>query len=480
MPDLIQPVNDALLMPAGISLTGLDDILTTLKSNALDFGDIYVQSTQYESWSLEGGCVKEGSFNLAQGVGVRAIQGEKTGLAYTESLTLPAIREAAMAAKTIAANNQPAALFVAPSRAVPDLYQPVNPLAAFQDKDKVALLLEMEQRARSLDPRVKEVMVTLKGSYSLIYVLGTDGTMAADIRPLVRFHIVTIAEQNGRREQGFSGGGGRFSYAELLESGLPTQAVEKSVRQALTNLDAVAAPAGVMPVVLGPGWAGVLLHEAVGHGLEGDSNRKGNSIFSGRQGEKIASDLCTVVDDGAMPGARGSLQIDDEGTPTQCTVLIENGVLKGYMQDKLNAHLMGVQSTGNGRRESYACQPIPRMTNTYLLAGETPPQEIIASVKKGIYAADFGGGQVDTASGKFVFAATEAYLIENGKITAPIKGATLIGQGSDVLKHVSMVGNDLAQEPGVGTCGKDGQCVPVNVGQPTLLLDKLTVGGTAT
>jgi TldD protein len=359
------------------------------------------------------------------------------------------------------------------------LYADVDPLATLADTDKIALLERLDALARAVDPRIREVVVSLIGVYETILVAASDGTLATDVRPLVRINVAAIAEQGGRREQGFAGGGGRFGYGWLLEDGRAEEFAREAARQALVNLDAVPAPAGTMPVVLGPGWPGVLLHEAIGHGLEGDFNRRGTSAFAGRIGERVASPLCTVVDDGTLPGRRGSLTIDDEGTPSSCTTLIDGGILKGYLQDKLNARLMGTHSTGNGRRESFAHLPMPRMTNTYMLAGPHDPGEIIASVERGLYAVNFGGGQVDITSGKFVFSASEAYLIENGRITTPVKGATLIGNGPDVLTRVSMVGNDLKLDAGIGVCGKEGQSVPVGVGQPTLKVDALTVGGTA-
>ncbi|NNC97601.1 MAG: metalloprotease TldD, partial [Gammaproteobacteria bacterium] len=353
------------------------------------------------------------------------------------------------------------------------------PLDSLSDDDKVALLQKIDQLARAKDSRVQQVNATLAGSYEVVMVNNAAGEWVVDVRPLIRCNVSVIVEQNGRRESGYAGGGGRYSYTDLIDQNLPQEFVDKAVHQALVNLESIPAPAGSMTVVLGNGWPGVLLHEAIGHGLEGDFNRKGSSAFSGRVGEQVASSLCTIVDDGTIQGRRGSLSMDDEGQQTQCTTLIENGILKGYMQDRMNARLMDVAPTGNGRRESYAHLPMPRMTNTYMLAGESDPQEIIESVKDGIYAVNFGGGQVDITSGKFVFSANEAYLIENGKVTAPVKGATLIGNGPDALTRVSMVGNDLELDTGVGVCGKEGQSVPVGVGQPTLKIDGLTVGGTA-
>jgi TldD protein len=427
---------------------------------------------------LEDGIIKEGAHNIEQGAGIRAISGEKTGFAYSDELQFPALLEAARAARSISRSGSQGSIQVKGSVVPHSLYEPINPLPSLSEADKVELLRRVDAEARRQDPRVTQVIVSLVGAQDVVLVAATDGTLNADVRPLIRLNVHVIAEQAGRREQGSSGGGARDSFQFLLEQDRALGFAREAVRQALLNLEAVDAPAGSMPVVLGPGWPGVLLHEAVGHGLEGDFNRKGTSAFSGRIGEQVASPLCTVVDDGTLPGRRGSLNIDDEGTPSQNTVLIEKGVLKGYMQDKLNARLTGVQSTGNGRRESYAHLPMPRMTNTYMLPGEHDPEEIISSVKKGLYAVNFGGGQVDITSGRFVFSASEAYLIENGKITVPVKGATLIGNGPEAMTRISMVGNDLKLDAGVGVCGKEGQSVPVGVGQPTLKLDELTVGGT--
>lgn len=469
----------ALLEPGGLSEQALQSVLGSVLGNAIDYADLYFQNARKESWVLEDGIVKVGNYNIDYGVGVRAISGEKTGFAYSDDIILPALEEAAMAAKTIAhtgGQNRIQAWHKVPVRET--LYGIDNPLKSMIDADKIALLRRLDAEARKMDPRVQQVIVNLVGRHDIILIVASDGTFAADVRPLVRLDVSVIVEEKGRREQAGAGGGGRFDYTQFLNANLGSDYVREAVRQALVNLEADPAPAGMMPVVLGPGWPGVLLHEAIGHGLEGDFNRKGSSAFSGRIGERVASPLCTVVDDGTIMGRRGSLNVDDEGTPTQCTTLIENGILKGYLQDKLNARLMGTQSTGNGRRESYAHLTIPRMTNTYMHAGNHAPEEIIQSVKKGLYAVNFGGGQVDITSGKFVFNASEAYLIENGKLTKPVKGATLIGSGPEILKQVSMVGNDLKLDNGVGTCGKDGQSVPVGVGQPTLKIDSLTVGGT--
>ncbi|MCW5589180.1 MAG: metalloprotease TldD [Legionellales bacterium] len=471
-------VKRTLLEPAGLTEQHLQRILGNMLGNVVDAADLYFQAIRHESWVLENSIIKEGSHNIDRGVGVRAMSGEKTGFAYSDDIILPALESAALAAKSIAkvgGNQRVQAWKTSPGLV---LYPALDPIDSLSEQQKVALLQRADRLARQTDPRIKEVTVSLSGVHDVVLIVASDGTFNSDIRPLVRFNVTVIAEENGRREQGFAGGGGRYSYQTIIDENLVEKFTQDAVRQALINLDAIDAPAGSMPVVLGSGWPGVLLHEAIGHGLEGDFNRKGSSAFSGRIGERVAAPECTVVDDGTLSGRRGSLNIDDEGVPTQCTVLIENGILKNYMQDKLNARLMNMAPTGNGRRESFACLPMPRMTNTYMLAGKHNPAEIIATVKKGIYAVNFGGGQVDITSGKFVFAASEAYLIENGKIGAPIKGATLIGNGPDVLTRVSMVGNDLALDTGVGVCGKEGQSVPVGVGQPTLLVEGLTVGGT--
>jgi len=469
----------AILEPAGLATADIDRVMGALLGASVDAADIYLQSSRYESWGLEDGIVKEGSHSIEQGAGVRAVSGERTGFAYSDEITLPSLLDAARNARAIAHAGADGIVAVASDPSTRLLYPPVDPLQSLPEEDKIALLQRLDAEARGLDSRVEQVIVNLVGAHDVVLVLGQDGVMHGDVRPLVRLNVSVIVQHNGRREQGSSGGGARADYRYFLEGGRASEYVREAVRLALVNLEAVEAPAGNMVVVLGPGWPGVLLHEAVGHGLEGDFNRKGTSVFSGRVGEKVASPLCTVVDDGTLPGRRGSLNIDDEGTPTQYNVLIENGILKGYMQDKLNARLMGVAPTGNGRRESYAHLPMPRMTNTYMLAGRHDPGEIIASVENGLYAKNFAGGQVDITSGKFVFSTSEAYLIENGKITRPVKGATLIGNGPEVLNRVSMVGNDLELDAGVGSCGKDGQSVPVGVGQPSLRVDGLTVGGTS-
>jgi len=478
MNTMLQSVSEHLLAPGNLTLDSLSYVLGEVAGPGIDAADLYFQSQVSETWVLEDGIVKEGSFNLDQGVGVRAQSGEKTGFAYSNAISLDALTQAAQAARSISRAGQQGRVQAFVSPQVTQLYAEGNPLDVMNRAEKVELLQRIDRATRALDPRIKQVTVSLAGVWDRILVAAHDGSLSADIRPLVRFNVSVIVEQNGRRERGGHGGGGRTDYRYFLEEDRAMGYAREALRQALVNLEAIAAPAGSMPVVMGAGWSGVLLHEAVGHGLEGDFNRKGSSNYSGKIGQQVASKLCTIVDDGTLAGRRGSLSVDDEGTPTQCTTLIENGVLKGYMQDKLNARLMGVAATGNGRRESYAHLPMPRMTNTYMLAGESDPEEIIRSVKKGIYCANLGGGQVDITSGKFVFSTSEAYLIEDGKITAPVKGATLIGNGPEAMSRVSMVGNDLALDSGVGTCGKDGQSVPVGVGQPTLKIDAITVGGT--
>ncbi|KHL69627.1 MULTISPECIES: metalloprotease TldD [Pseudomonas] len=483
MNDLLLPVSERLLAPGGLSIEQLPRLLGELAGPGIDAADLYFQSLVSESWILEDGIVKEGSFHLDQGVGVRAQSGEKTGFAYSNAIDETALAAACRAARSIARSGQQGRVQAFSAPQVRHLYAHANPLDVLERSAKVELLKRIDRATRALDPRIQQVTVSLAGVWDQVLIAASDGSLGADIRPLVRFNVSVIVEQNGRRERGSHGGGGRTDYRFFLEQlneheDRAMGYAREALRQALVNLEAIAAPAGTLPVVLGPGWSGVLLHEAVGHGLEGDFNRKGSSAYSGRIGEQVASPLCTIVDDGTLAKRRGSLSLDDEGTPTQCTTLIENGVLKGYMQDKLNARLMGVASTGNGRRESYAHLTLPRMTNTYMLAGQSEPEEIIRSVKRGLFCASLGGGQVDITSGKFVFSTSEAYLIEDGRITAPVKGATLIGNGPEVMNQVSMVGNDLALDSGVGTCGKDGQSVPVGVGQPTLKIDAITVGGT--
>jgi len=476
--DPLKTAVETLLEPSGLERTDIDGLLARMMSHQLDYADLYFQYSRHEAWSLEDGAVKSGSRSTDQGVGVRAISGEKTGFAYSDEFQLPVLTQAANAARAIAQAGDDATQAVdRQSNAGTALYTSADPLATLEEKSKIKLLEKVEAEARQQDPRVSQVMASLAGSHEVMLVARHDGSLVADVRPLVRLNVTVIVESEGRREQGSAGGGGRFGYNWFMEAERAEGFARDAVRQALISLEATDSPAGTMTVVLGPGWPGILLHEAIGHGLEGDFNRKQTSAFSGRVGEQVASTQCTVVDDGTLPDRRGSLSVDDEGTPTASTVLIENGILKGYMQDTLNARLMGVNTTGNGRRESYAHLPMPRMTNTYMLAGEYDPGEVIESVSNGLYAVNFGGGQVDITSGKFVFSASEAYLIENGKVTTPVKGATLIGNGPDVLTRVSMVGNDLGLDTGVGTCGKEGQSVPVGVGQPTLKIDSLTVGG---
>ncbi|MDX1404711.1 MAG: metalloprotease TldD [Woeseiaceae bacterium] len=467
------------LAPAGLEERHLNKALGSINLGDVDAADLYFQISRNESWTVEDGILKEGSFSLDQGVGVRAVSGEKTGFAYSDELLLPALEQAAEAARAISRQGQSKSVQVAPGRSPKNLYPAIDPIVSISDEQKRTLVSDLDRKTRALDDRIEQVIVSLNSCQDLVLIAAADGTLAADVRPLVRLNVSVIVEQNGRREQGYAGGGARADLKHFFNNDLADDLAREAVRQAIVLLEASPAPAGAMPVVLGNGWPGILLHEAVGHGLEGDFNRKGTSAFTGRIGEQVASSLCTVVDDGTLDGRRGSLAVDDEGTPGQCNVLIENGILKGYMQDKLNARLMGVAPTGNGRRESFAHIPMPRMTNTFMLAGPHDPQEIIASVDKGLFAPSFGGGQVDITSGKFVFSANEAYLIENGKVTTPVKGAMLIGDGPDVLGRISMVGNDLELDRGVGTCGKDGQSVPVGVGQPTLRIDELTVGGTA-
>ena len=479
MNELLTQAEHRLLRPGGLSANDLERVFARLTGPSIDAADLYFQHSRSESWVLEDGIVKEGNHSIEQGVGVRALSGEKTGFAYSDEIVLPSLLEAAGSARAIAqasANGTGKPLAMTTGRA---LYPAIDPIETLSSEDKIALLREIDALCRSLDPRVKQVIASVAASLETVLLAASDGTLAADVRPLVRINVQVIAEQNGRRESGSAGGGGRYGFKELLENGRAHGFAREAVRVALVNLESVDAPAGNMPVVLGPGWPGVLLHEAIGHGFEGDFNRKGTSAFAGMLGEKVAAPGVTVVDDGTLAGRRGSLSIDDEGVPTNCTVLVEDGVMKGYMQDKLNARLMGMKPTGNGRRESFAHLPMPRMTNTYMLPGERDPGEIIASVKRGLYAVNFGGGQVDITNGKFTFSASEAYLIEDGKVTRPVKGATLIGSGPDVLTRVSMIGNDLKLDEGVGVCGKDGQSVPVGVGQPTLKIDSMTVGGTA-
>ena len=469
---------ETLLAPASLNIANLQNVLGDMMSHKIDYADLYFQYSRSESWGLEEGQVKSGNFSIDQGVGVRAVSGEKTAFAYSDDITLSALQEAAKATKAIASLGGEQSVGKVIKRQASQLYLPQDPIASLSAEAKVKLLERLEFYARKIDPRISQVTASIAGEYEVVMVARFDGVMAADVRPLVRLSINVIAESNGRREQGSSGGGGRYDYSYFTDEVLHDYA-QKAVHQALVNLDARPAPAGSMTVVLGAGWPGILLHEAIGHGLEGDFNRKGSSAFSNMIGQQVAARGITIVDDGTIANRRGSLSMDDEGNPTNRTVLIEDGILRGYIQDTLNARLMNMPVTGNARRESYAHIPMPRMTNTYMLNGTIPPEEIIKSVKRGLYAANFGGGQVDITSGKFVFSAAEAYMIEDGKITYPVKGATLIGNGPDVLKRVSMIGNDMQLDSGVGTCGKEGQSVPVGVGQPTLKIDALTVGGTA-
>ncbi|MBI5438879.1 MAG: metalloprotease TldD [Nitrosomonadales bacterium] len=475
---LFATAQQSLLTPHSIETHHIEQVFASMMAHRLDYADLYFQYSRAESWSLEEGIVKSGSFSIDQGVGVRAVSGEKTAFAYSDDISMNALESAAQATRAIAKQGGEQNVPILHHGSRREIYLPHDPIASIKDAEKVALLERLEGYARALDPRVVQVMAGLAGEYEVVMVARSDGLVNADIRPLVRLSVQVIIESDGKREQGSAGGGGRFDYGYFDDAMLRKYAAQ-AVHQAVINLDAAPAPAGNMTVVLGNGWPGILLHEAIGHGLEGDFNRKGSSAFSGRVGERVAAEGVTVVDDGTLASRRGSLQMDDEGNPTQCTTLIENGILKGYLQDSLNARLMGVPVTGNARRESYAHLPMPRMTNTCMLNGDKNPQEIIASVKQGLYAVNFGGGQVDITSGKFVFSTTEAYLIEDGKITHPVKGATLIGNGPDVLTRISMIGNDMALDPGVGTCGKEGQSVPVGVGQPTVRIDGLTVGGTA-
>jgi len=469
-----------LLTPFGLDESHLSRALAEIAAHKVDDADLYFQYTRSEGWSLEEGIVKTGSFSIDQGVGVRAVSGEKTAFAYSDDISEASLLDAARTVRSISAAGRSARV-KAPARKIASsrsLYGGIDPIATLDSTGKVQLLEKVEKLARSRDPRVSQVMAGLASEYDVVLVARADGTLAADVRPLVRLSVTVIAEQNGRREVGSGGGGGRFGLAYFDDAHI-AEYVDQAVKAALTNLDSRPAPAGEMTVVLGPGWPGILLHEAIGHGLEGDFNRKGSSAFSGRIGERVAAKGVTVLDDGTIADRRGSLNVDDEGNPTQRNVLIEDGILKGYIQDSLNARLMKTAPTGNGRRESYAHSPMPRMTNTYMLGGSHAPDEIVASIKKGLYAVNFGGGQVDITSGKFVFSASEAYWVENGKIQYPVKGATLVGNGPDALTRVKMIGNDMALDSGVGTCGKEGQSVPVGVGQPTLRIDGLTVGGTA-
>ena len=477
-PSTLEIAKATLLAPFGIDEVATRHVFGTILAHKADDADLYFQYNRSEGWTLEEGEVKSGTFSIDQGVGVRVVAGEKTAFAYADDINPEALEAAGKVTRAIAADGGGAQPGKAIVRAGHALYAPIDPVAQFDDAAKVRILETLEKHARAADPRVKQVIGRLSGEYDVVLVARADGSLAADVRPLVHLSVTVIAEQDGRREQGHNGAGGRFGYAFYTDERLERLARD-AVRQALVNLEARPAPAGVMSVVLGPGWPGILLHEAIGHGLEGDFNRKGTSAFSGRVGERVAAPGVTVIDDGTIADRRGSLSVDDEGHPTSRSVLIENGILRGYLQDRLNARLMGVAPTGNGRRESYAAMPMPRMTNTFMLGGDKDPGEIIASLDRGLYAVNFGGGEVDITSGKFVFSASEAYWIENGKVVYPVKGATLIGNGPDALTRVTMIGNDMSLDPGVGMCGKDGQSVPVGVGQPTIRIEGLTVGGTA-
>lgn len=479
MSEMQQLAANRILERAELTEANLGRVLGQLMQRRLDSADLYFQISEREHWTLEDGVVRDAGYARHQGVGVRAISGEKTGFAYSDDIALDALLSASNAARAITRQGQDGNLPVLSGSSVRPLYGDSSPLSSVSDTQKTDTLKAIDAAVRELDPRVEQVIVTMMASHDDVLVAAADGTFAADARPLVRMNVTVIVRDGDRREQAFAGGGGRFGLDTLANLEVGMQYGREAVRQALVLLDAVQSPAGPMPVVLGPGWPAVLLHEAVGHGLEGDFNRKGTSVFSGKLGEQVTSPLCTIVDDGTIPDRRGSLSMDDEGTPSQCTVLIEDGILKGYLQDKHNARLTGTQSTGNGRRESFAHTPMPRMTNTYMRNGKHDPEEIVASVKRGIYAPNFGGGQVDITSGNFVFSASEAYLIEDGKLGAPVRGATLIGNGLEAMNRISMVGNDMRLDSGVGVCGKEGQSVPVGVGQPTVLIDEITVGGTA-
>ena len=479
MTDSYQQVAQQLLVPTGLTEADMEAALAISMGKGVDYADLYFQQSRQENWVLEDGIIRDGGYHIEQGVGVRACSGEKTGFAYSDDLILPALNSAAKAARAISRQGESHSVQAWKKTQVAHFYGSEDPLASLSVEQKLTLLQTADQVARAADPKVIQVSASLVGELDTILIAASDGTLATDIRPLIRMSVSVIVESNGRRERGNAGGGRRLDYCYFQDNDMASDYAREAVRQALVNLEAIDTPAGNMTVVLASGWPGVLLHEAVGHGLEGDFNRKGSSAFSGRMGEMVASPLCTVVDDGTLQDRRGSLTVDDEGVPTENTTLIENGKLTGYMQDKQNARLMGTKSTGNGRRESYAHLPMPRMTNTYMLPGQHKPEEVISSVKNGIYAVNFGGGQVDITSGKFVFSSSEAYLIENGEVTQPVKGATLIGNGPEVMGRISMVADDLELDTGVGNCGKEGQSVPVGVGQPTLKIEGLTVGGTA-
>lgn len=476
---MLEKLERKLLLPAELNFTDLDQALSLLCRRSPDFGDIYIQHTATESWQFDEGLLKDASYSSGSGVGVRALQGEALGFAYADHFNREGLYSAVKAASEISSQGQTARCALGKFQAAPQKYTADNPIDSLAEQQKVDLLKKLDAYARSLDRRITHVILNLSASHSHVLVLASDASLGGDIRPMVKLNITVIAESGQRREYGYAGGGGRRDYQAFIEGEEAFTYAKMAVHQAILNLEAIEAPAGTMKVLLGPGWPGVLLHEAVGHGLEGDFNRKGISKYANRMGQQVASKLCTIVDDGTLSNLRGSLSIDDEGVPSQCTTLIEKGILKGYMQDKFNARLMGTVSTGNGRRESYAAPVLPRMTNTYMLPGEHLPEEMLASIDHGIYAVNFNGGQVDITNGRFVFVVNEAYLVEKGKIIAPVKGVTLIGDGPTVMEHVSMVGNDLALDPGVGVCGKEGQSVAVGVGQPSVLVSELTVGGTA-
>ncbi|MCW9715977.1 metalloprotease TldD [Avibacterium sp. 21-594] len=482
---MLNKVTQSLLAPSQLATQDLMNVFNLMDHRNIDYADLYFQLSQDESWVLEDGIIKEGGFHIDRGVGVRAVSGERTGFAYADQINLASLQQCANAVKGIAQPTQQSFILPQPFTPVSAVqrYAAINPLESLSKEKKIELLHLVDRTARSADPRVTKVSASLSAIYEEVLIAATDGTLAADIRPLVRLSISVLVEEDGKRERGGAGCGGRFGldwFFEIDNGEMRAVAFAKeAVRQALVNLNAIPAPAGLMPVVLGAGWPGVLLHEAVGHGLEGDFNRKESSLFTGKVGELVTSPLCTIVDDGTLPNRRGSLTIDDEGVPSQCNVLIKDGILQGYMQDKMNARLMGVAPTGNGRRESYAHLPMPRMTNTYMLEGKSKFDDLIASVDRGIFAPHFGGGQVDITSGKFVFSTSEAYLIENGKITKPVKGATLIGSGIEVMQNISMVADSVEIDHGIGVCGKEGQSVPVGVGQPALKIEEITVGGTS-
>jgi TldD protein len=466
-----------ILNPGSISFSDLDRIMQKITKNNVDYADLYFQYSKNEFWSIEDSAVNNGTYSIDQGVGIRSVSGEKSAFTYSDDININALDEACKIVNAIKNQGQSNNVPLRTSKKSSQLYSTSNPLESLDSLSKIKLLEKVEQIAKSLDPRVKKVSASLAAQYEIILIKNFHGQLIEDVRPLVRLSISVIAEADGKREQGSSGGGGRYNL-DYFTDDILTKYASEAVKQAVINLDATATPAGSMTVVLGSGWPGILLHEAIGHGLEGDFNRKGTSAFSNKIGTQVAAKGITVVDDGTIKNRRGSLNVDDEGNQTQNTTLIEDGMLVGYIQDSLNANLMNMEITGNARRESYAHLPMPRMTNTYMLNGKYHPEEIIKSVENGLYSNNFSGGQVDITNGKFVFAASEAWVIKNGKLTHPVKGATIIGNGPDILNKVSMVGNDMQLDSGVGTCGKEGQSVPVGVGQPTLKIDEIIVGGT--